>query len=110
MSFPLWKVIKAEPDYFIPNREILVRVEKPIDKNNSRIKGLDHTTSEWLRMQQPFYYIKGKQFRIREISQDICDSMVRMGASVRVPNLERLHATEIRANTIKKYREFKRNR
>jgi hypothetical protein len=108
-SFPLWEVTDAEPDYLEPTNIIRVKVKKPLPKDSLiKIRG-NAINSDWNRMKMPFFYINGRRFRIRTpIDQNQCKLLVRVKAKVRVPELERQHAEDIRRQTIKKFREYRR--
>ena len=108
-TYPLWAMVKAEPDFFEPTNYIRVKVKKPLGKQ-SRLKVPGNAiNSEWHRMQMPYYWVGNKRFTIREpITEDLCERLVKLKAKVRVPELEARHEKDIQRQQKGKYQELKR--
>lgn len=108
--FPTWRVTKARPYLFNPEHEIEVKVQKPLGENSRiKIKG-NAIGSPWVKMEMPFYYVgkARKKFRIPRVTEGVCELLVHIKASVRVPSLEEQHREELRIMRKKEYRKAKK--
>ena len=108
--FPLWKITDARPLLYNPEHEIEVKVKKPLGENSRiKIKG-NAISSGWVKMDMPFYWVgeARKKYRIHRVTEGVCELLVHIKASVRVPSLEEQHREELRIMRKKEYRKAKK--
>ena len=107
-TYPLWQIVKAEPDPY-DQKEIRVKVNKPLGKDSRiKVKG-NAIASEWNRMIMPFYWIGNRKFKLTEKNIEACQHLMRVKAKVRVYELEEKHKEEIRSQKRRKLKEVKKN-
>ena len=107
-TYPLWQVVKAEPDPY-DAKEIRVKVNKPLGKDSRiKVKG-NAIASGSSRMIMPYYWIGNKKYKITDVNTATCQHLMRVKAKVRVYELEEKHKEEIRSQKRKKEKEAKRN-
>ncbi|VVB53154.1 Uncharacterised protein [uncultured archaeon] len=86
-----------------------MKVKKPLGENSRiKIKG-NAIGSPWVKMEMPNYYVgkARKKYRILRVTDEVCDLLVHIKASVRVPSLEEENKEDLRRMRRREYRRAK---
>lgn len=109
-AYPTWEVVKVRQFLFNPEREIEVKVKKPLGKDSRiKVKG-NAINSDWMKIEMKFFFIREKKYRMPpNITKNFCALLERSKAKVRVPSLEEQNKEAIRKERRKIYRRVKKH-